>query len=71
MLALLGFSSLASMAVSLVLGVRLLRLWGRTSELPELVIGASFLMACVLGYLATVLGNPGVPGVDPEAALAS
>jgi hypothetical protein len=68
MLALLGFSSLASLAVSLVLGVRLIRLWRRTREMPELVIGASFLTAGVIGYLGTILGNPGTPGVDPAVS---
>jgi len=68
MLALLGLSSLASLTVSLVLGVRLIWLWRRTRQMPELVIGASFLTAGVVGYLATILGNPGTPGIDPVAA---
>lgn len=67
-LALLGLSTLASLIVSLVLSIRLLRLWSRTRQLPELVIGLSFLSAGVLGYLATILGNPGAGGIDPELA---
>jgi hypothetical protein len=61
-LALLGLSALASVAVSLVLGIRLLRLWSRSRQLPELAIGVSFLAAGVMGYIATVLGNPGTAG---------
>lgn len=68
MLALLGLSTLASVVVSLVLGVRLLRLWSRSRQLPELVIGASFLVAWVMGYIATVLGNPGTAGLPDAVA---
>jgi hypothetical protein len=46
-------ATLVSLVTSGVLGVRLLRLARRTGELPELVIGASFLVAGVLGFLAT------------------
>jgi hypothetical protein len=65
MLALLGLSTIASLAVSLVLGIRLLRLWGRSRQLPELIFGAAFLTAGVLGYIATIVGA-GVPGVNPD-----
>jgi len=65
-LAMLGLSAVASVVVSLVLGVRLLRLWSRSRQLPELAIGASFLIAGVMGYVATVLGNPGTAGL-PDA----
>jgi hypothetical protein len=67
-LALLGLSAIASVTVSLVLSVRLLRLWGRSRQLPELTIGASFLIAGVFGFVATVLGNPGTPGLNPDLA---
>jgi len=36
----------------MVLGTRLVSLWRRTRERPELVIGASFLLAGALGYMA-------------------
>jgi hypothetical protein len=65
---LLGLSALTSVFVSLVLGVRLLRLWSRSRQLPELAIGASFLAAGVLGYIATVLGNGGTAGLPDAAA---
>jgi len=68
LLALLGLSALASVAVSLVLGFRLLRLWFRSRQLPELAIGASFLVAGVLGYIATILGNPGTAGLSEVMA---
>ena len=48
MLVLLGVATLASLIVSGVLGIRLLRLWSRTRQLPELAIGMSFLAAGVL-----------------------
>jgi hypothetical protein len=67
-LALLGLSTIASLTVSLVLGVRLLRLWGRSRQLPELTIGASFLTAGVLGYIATIAGAPMTPGLSPGLA---
>ena len=44
----LGFG--AFIAASLVLGVRLLLLWRRTREVPELAMGLSFLMGGALGY---------------------
>lgn len=67
-MALLGLSALASVVVSLVLGVRLLRLWSRSRRLPELAIGASFIAAGVMGYIATVLGNPGTVGLPDTTA---
>jgi len=56
-LALLGLSTIASLTVSLVLGVRLLRLWGRSRQLPELTIGASFLTAGVLAITVIPLSG--------------
>lgn len=50
MLALLGFSSLVTLTVSAVLGIRLVRLWSRTRLLPELAIGLSFLISGVVGW---------------------
>lgn len=46
----LGFGSF--IAASFVLGVRLLLLWRRTGEPPELMMGASFLVGGGLGYSA-------------------
>jgi hypothetical protein len=66
-LALLGLSTIASLTVSLVLCVRLLRLWGRSRQLPELIFGAAFLTAGVLGYIATIVGT-GPPGLSPDLA---
>jgi len=67
MLALLGLSTIASLTVSLVLGVRLLRLWGRSRQLPELIFGAAFLTAGVLGYIASMV-SAGAPGLSPDLA---
>jgi hypothetical protein len=47
---LLGY--LAYMVASLVVGGRLVRLWRRTREWPELIIGTSFLSAGTLAYVA-------------------
>jgi hypothetical protein len=66
MYALLGLSTIASLAVSATLGVRLLRLWRRSRQTPELAIGASFLLAGVFGYLATIVGNPAAAASNPE-----
>jgi len=60
----LGF--LAMIAASILLGVRLLRLWGRTRETPELTIGLAFLLAGAAGYssfsaLAVVRQSGGDP----------
>jgi hypothetical protein len=68
LLALLGLSTLASVVVSIVLGWRLLRLWSRTREVPELAIGASFLFAGVIGYIATIIGNAGTAGLPEDIA---
>lgn len=46
----LGFG--AFIAASFVLGVRLLLLWRRTGEVPELAMGTSFLVGGALGYSA-------------------
>jgi hypothetical protein len=61
-----GFS--AFIATALVLGGRLLWLWRRTREVPELAMGLSFLLGGALGYSAWFvyslvrLGNlPGEP----------
>jgi hypothetical protein len=67
-LALLGLSALVSVVVSFVLGVRLLQLWSRSRQLPELAIGISFFVAGVFGFIATVLGNPGAAGLGDDAA---
>ena len=52
---------LAFLAASLLVGVRLLLLWQRTRQLPELTIGLAFVLAGFIGgvliHLATVLGS--------------
>lgn len=53
LLQLLGFS--AFILASLVLGTRLLLLWRQTREVPELVMGSSFLTGGGLGYSAWFL----------------
>ena len=58
MLVLLGISSLLSMTISLVLGIRLLRLSVRTRGVPEMAMGASFLLGGFLGFLFILIGNP-------------
>lgn len=58
MLVLLGISSALSMAISLVLGIRLLRLSVRTRGVPEMAMGASFLLGGCLGFLLILVGNP-------------
>ena len=50
MMALLGIATIASLTVSAVLAVRLLRLAQRTRERPEFAIGLAFLVAGVIGY---------------------
>ncbi|MBW2288731.1 MAG: hypothetical protein JRG80_06630 [Deltaproteobacteria bacterium] len=58
MLLLLGISSLISLAAALVLGIRLLRLAAHTRGVPELAMGASFLLGGFLGFLFILIGNP-------------
>ena len=52
---------LAFLVASLLVGVRLLLLWQRTRQLPELTIGLAFVLAGFIGgvliHLATVLGS--------------
>jgi hypothetical protein len=65
-LLLLLFSTLASISASLILGIRLLRLAWRTRELPEFMIGSSFIVAGVIGYVMMVAGNPQSGALTPE-----
>jgi hypothetical protein len=44
-------------AVSLFMAVRLLLLWRRTHELPEIVIGLAFLSGGMIGYPGAVAGR--------------
>jgi hypothetical protein len=46
------FGYAAFILASMILGTRLIRLWQRSREWPELVIGASFWLAGALGYIA-------------------
>jgi hypothetical protein len=56
----------AFILASLVLGSRLILLWRRTREIPELVVGGSFLLAGVLGYSAwLVMGIAVGAGAEP------
>lgn len=58
MFLLLGISSLASLLAALVLGIRLLRLAGRTKGIPELAMGSSFILGGFFGLLLILVGNP-------------
>jgi hypothetical protein len=68
MLALLGISTLASLVVSAVLGVRLLLLYARTRQLPELIMGSAFLGAGVVGYVFVLVGSAGADHMPAETA---
>ncbi len=61
-------STVASVVVSSVLGVRLLRLASRTRELPELTIGSSFILSGVIGYVVMLVGNPASGAMTVEMA---
>ena len=61
-------STVASVTASAVLGVRLLSLAARTRELPELMIGGSFIIAGVIGYVIMLAGNPSSGAVSAETA---
>jgi len=67
-LAYLLTATLVSLTASSVLGVRLLRLARRTGELPELLMGASFLVAGVVGYALTIAGRPDAGAVPQDLA---
>jgi hypothetical protein len=54
--------------VSLVLGVRLLRMARRTGELPELIVGLAFLVGGMLGYPFNVAAGFLLAAAEPEAA---
>jgi len=64
----LMISTVASVVVSAVLGVRLLRLASRTRQLPELTIGASFILSGVIGFVVMLAGNPASGAVSVEMA---
>ena len=68
LLLLLLISTIASLLASSVLGVRLLRLAARTRELPELMIGSSFIISGVIGYVIMLAGSPGGGAVPLETA---
>jgi hypothetical protein len=66
MLALQVLGQAAFVVASLVLGTKLVRLWRRTGELPELCVGLSFLLGGGLAYVAwTVIAIGGASGADP------
>jgi hypothetical protein len=67
MLALQLLGQAAFVAASLVLGTKLVRLWRRTRELPELCVGLSFLLGGGLAYVAwSVLAIGGATGAAPR-----
>jgi hypothetical protein len=68
MLILLLISTLASLTVSFVLGLRLLRLASRTRELPEVLMGSAFLLAGVVGYILMLIGAGGAKAMPPATA---
>lgn len=68
MLAYLLIATSVSLVTSAVLGVRLLRLARRSGELPELLMGVSFLVAGVVGYVLTIVGRPDAEGVPANVA---
>ncbi len=68
MLALLGISTIASLVASAVLGVRLLRLYARTRQVPELIMGSAFLGAGVVGYVLMLAGAGAASQMAAETA---
>jgi hypothetical protein len=67
LLALQLLGQAAFVVASLVLGTKLVRLWRRTRELPELCVGLSFLLGGALAYVAwSVLAVGGVTGAAPR-----
>jgi len=67
-LAFLLLATLISLVTSSVLGARLLRLARRTGELPELLMGVSFVVAGVVGYVLTIVGRPGAQDIPERVA---
>ncbi len=66
MIVLLGYA--AYIAASVVLGCRLIWLWRRTGEWPELSIGLAFLMGGACGFCAWLgVGLLASRGASPEA----
>jgi hypothetical protein len=64
-----GIGFLAFFVASSVVGVRLLLLWGRTRELPELLIGLGVLGIGPVGFGFVTLGELFVPGRPQLARL--
>jgi hypothetical protein len=65
MAALIGYT--AYILASLFLGTRLVLLWRRTREWPELTIGGAFLLGGVLGHVAWLaVAIAGISGAAPE-----
>ena len=69
MLVFLLVSTVASLVVSLILGIRLLRLAARTRELPEFAIGLAFIIAGVIAYSLMLIGNPSSGQLTLEQAM--
>ena len=68
MLALLGISTIASLIGCSVIGVRLLLLYRRSRQLPELIMGSSFLVGGVIGYIFMLLGTGGAQAMGEDLA---
>ena len=68
MLALLGISTICSLVASTVLGIRLIRLYLRTREVPEGLMGSAFLVAGVVGYSFMLVGAGGAEQMPADVA---
>ena len=72
MLLLFGASQTLYLAVAAIVGARLLLLWRRTRQPPELWLGLHFVLCLTLGYVVFGAGLAGAnqPGTLPEALVA-
>jgi len=67
-------STVAFCAISTAVGVRLLLLWRRTRELPELLLGIGILLTAGIGYglmIGSSLARLALPDAVPALAIAS
>ncbi|MDH3687574.1 MAG: hypothetical protein OEP95_15180, partial [Myxococcales bacterium] len=67
-------STVAFCAISTAIGVRLLLLWRRTRELPELLLGMGILLTAGIGYglmIGTSLARLALPDAPPALAFAN
>ena len=61
------FCALAYCIAALIVGVRLISLARRTRQLPELMMGSSFLIGAMIGYPSTLLARLVVSGTSALA----